>query len=196
MAGFALERVGKTGATFDLDRLEAMNGHYVRALAPDQFAERLRPWLEDGLPPSVARPLDGVRLRAIGPLVQERIKRLAEVVDLTDFFFLEEPLSYRNKDLMGKGFRDNPSGALHALEATRATLAPLSTWDAGAIESALRTLAERLELKPGHLFTPIRVAATGKTAAPPLFETLALIGRTQTVQRLDAAAGRLARPDD
>ena len=196
VAGFALERVGKTGATFDLDRLEAMNGHYVRALPPDQFAERLRLWLEDDLPPSVARPLDGARLRAIGPLVQERIKRMAEVIDLTDFFFLEEPLFYRNKDLMGKGFRDNPSGALHALEATRAILAPLSTWDASAIESALRALAERLELKPGHLFTPIRVAATGKTAAPPLFETLALIGRTQTIQRLDAAAERLARPDD
>ena len=196
VAGFALERVGKTGATFDVERLEAMNGHYMRALSSEAFAERMRPWLEEGLPASVARPLEAERLRAIGPLIQERVKRLGEVVELTDFFFVEGPLAYTNQALMGKGFRDNPAGALGAVEGAREALGGAPEWEVGSIEGALRGLAERLALKPGVLFTPIRVAVTGKTAAPPLFETLAVVGRERTRERLNVAAERLARPDD
>ena len=196
VAGFALERVGKTGATFDLERLEAMNGHYIRGLSPPDFAERMRPWLEEELPASVPRPLNDGLIRAIGPLIQERVKRLSEAVELTDFFFLEGPLIYENKELMGKGFRDNPSGALAAVEAAREALAGITEWSVESIEAALRGLAERLEMKAGILFTPIRIAVTGKSAAPPLFETLAVVGRDATLERLNVAAERLARPDD
>ena len=196
VAHFDLDRVGKTGAIFDLERLEAMNGHYIRALAPEAFAARIRPWLEQGLPEGVARPLDEGLIRGVTPLIQERVKRLGEVVELTDFFFVEGPLSYRNGDLLGPGFRDNPAGALAAIEAVRGALAAVEPWSAAAVEAALRALAERLELKAGHLFTPIRVAVTGKTAAPPLFETLAVLGRAQSLRRLEEAAERLARPDD
>ena len=196
VAHFDLDRVGKTGAIFDLERLEAMNGHYIRALTPEEFADRMRPWLEQGLPESVSRPLDEELVRGVAPLVQERVKRLGEVVELTDFFFVETPLSYRNRELLGPGFRDNPSGALAAIEAARAALAEVEPWSGAATEAALRALAEQLELKAGHLFTPIRVAVTGRTAAPPLFETLAVLGRSKSLLRLDQAAERLARPDD
>ena len=118
------------------------------------------------------------------------------VVELADFFFVETPLSYRNSDLLGPGFRDNPSGALAAIEAVRGALAEVEPWSAAAVEAALRALAERLELKAGHLFTPMRVAVTGRTAAPPLVETVAVLERSKSLLRLDQAAERLARPDD
>ena len=196
IAHFDLDRVGKTGAIFDRERLEAMNGHYIRSLSPEAFAQRITPRLERDLPAAVPRPINAATVRNVGPLIQERVKLLGEVAELSDFFFVEGPLAYRNEELLGKGFRDNPSGALAALAATRPALAELERWEVAAIEMALRALAERLELKAGHLFTPIRVAVTGKRAAPPLFDTLAVVGRERTLVRLDEAAQRLARPQD
>ena len=97
---------------------------------------------------------------------------------------------------MGKGFRDNPAGALAAVEGAIAALKAVDPWTTAAIEAALRDLADRLALRPGVVFTPVRVAVTGKRIAPPLFETLTVLGRARAVERLNVAAERLARPDD
>lgn len=196
IAAFDIDGIGKTSAMFDQQRLTAMNGEYIRALSPQAFIERIQPWLDEGLPRSVPRPFDANMLLPIAPHIQERIKLLSEVVDYTDFFFMEGPLQYANEDLMGKGFRDNPAGALAAMEEARATLKGVEAWTRDSIEFVLRELAERLQLKAGVLFTPIRVAVTGKSVAPPLFETLEVLGRERTLERLNDAAERLARPDD
>ena len=196
VAAFDLDRLGTTSAVFDHQRLTAMNAEYIRALPPDEFLRRAAPFLEAGLPPQVRRPLDLERLAPLATALQERVKLLPEVVDYVDFFYLPEAAPHTNKALMGRGFRDNPAGAMRALESVMATLRDLQPWSTAALELALRGLAESLELKPGVLFTPVRVAVTGKTVAPPLFETLEVLGRDSTLARLTTAAERLARPDD
>ena len=193
---FDVDGIGVTSAMFDMERLREMNGEYIRALAGDAFLERGEPFLEEALPAEVERPLDTSGLRPIAREIQERVKLLSEFPDYTDFFFLRGPLSYANEELMGKGYRDNPSAALAALEATMRQLEDVEPWTNDGVEGALRALAEELGVKPGVLFTPIRVALTGKRVAPPLFETVTTLGRDLTVERLNQAAERLARPDD
>ena len=193
---FDIDRMGVTPSTFDHDRLDAMNADFIRDLTPQAFFDRARPFLDAALPAAVPRPVDTAPLLPLAPMIQERVKLLTEVPGYVDFFFATGPLEYPNADLMGKGFRDHPSGALAALEATILALKPLDPWAVDGIEAALRALAGRLELKPGVVFTPIRVAVTGKRIAPPLFDTLAVLGRDLVLQRLNDAAGRLARPDD
>ncbi|MCY3919317.1 MAG: glutamate--tRNA ligase [Chloroflexi bacterium] len=193
---FDIDRMGVTPVTFDQTRLDAMNADFLRELGPEEFFRRAAPFLERALPEDVARPLDLTPLLPLAPLIQERVKRLAEFAEYVDFFFLPGPLDYPNAELMGKGFRDNPAGALTAVEGAIAALKAVEPWTAEAIEAALRGLADRLALRAGVVFTPLRVAVTGKRIAPPLFETLAVLGRARAVERLNVAAERLARPDD
>ena len=193
---FGIDRMGVTPVTFDQTRLDHMNADFLRELCPEEFFRRAAPFLEQTLPETVARPLDLTPLLPLAPLIQERVKRLAEFAEYVDFFFLPGPLDYPNAELMGKGFRDNPSGALAAVEGAIAALKAVEPWTAEAIEAALRGLADRLALRAGVVFTPVRVAVTGKRIAPPLFETLAVLGRARAVERLNVAAERLARPDD
>ena len=138
------------------------------------------------------------RLLPIAPAIQERVKLLPEFADYTDFFFTDGPLDYANAELMGRAYKNKPWAALESVEASLTTLRALdeSAWTTPALESTLRDLATERGEKPGALFTPIRVATTGKRIAPPLFETLETLGQDLTVERLNAAAERLARPDD
>lgn len=189
---FSIDGLGLASAMFDLDRLTEMNARYIRALEPHDFLERGRPWLEEAL----GCPLDLTPIAPLAPSIQERIKLLPELVDYADFFFTEAPLDYPNDELMGRAYRGKPWAALEALEAALKTLRELNGWTAADLETALRALAEQRGEKPGALFTPIRVAVTGKRIAPPLFETLEALGRETTLTRLNAAAERLARPDD
>ena len=189
---FSIDGLGLASAMFDLDRLTEMNARYIRDLEPQDFLERGRPWLEAALD----RPLDLTTLAPLAPSIQERIKLLPELVDYADFFFTEAPLDYANDELMGRAYRGKPWAALEALEAALKTLREIDDWTVASLEAALRALAEQRGEKPGALFTPIRVAVTGKRIAPPLFETLEALGRETVLQRLNAAAERLARPDD
>ncbi len=197
MAAFDLDGLGLASAMFDIERLREMNARYIRALAPLDFLERGRPYLEARLGVGIDDAALG-RLLSIAPAIQERVKLLPEFADYTDFFFREGPLDYANAELMGRAYRNKPWAALEAVEASLRTLRglPESEWTAVGLESALRTLAVERGEKPGALFTPIRVAVTGKRIAPPLFDTLATLGAAQTAARLNAAAERLARPDD
>jgi glutamyl-tRNA synthetase len=172
---FDLEGVNKSPAAFSYDKLEWMNGTYIRQLGLDDLAERLLPFLTGA---------DLTIVRRIAPLVQDRIKKLAEVVEWTDFFFTDE-LDYDPQLLIGKkmGVEDS----LAALTRARETLASLPAFDEEAMEPALRALAEEMGLKVGQLFGVIRVAVTGKKVAPPLFGTLAVLGREKVLQRMDKA---------
>ena len=198
VAAFDLEGMGTTNAMFDLERLREMNGEYIRGLAVDDFLERGRPFLEAALSAEdgdIALPVDLGVLRPVGAAVQERVKLLSEFAEYTDFFYVGAA-THTNIELMGKGFRDDPAAAMTALDEARRVLGELESWETAAIEAALRGLAESMSLKAGVLFTPIRVALSGKRIAPPLFETMVALGREESLLRLNVAAERLARPDD
>ena len=185
---FSLERIGKTGAIFNREKLEWMNGVYIRNLTPEDFARRSLPFLEKSLPPEVKRPLDIDYLKRMLPLVQERAKTLAEVPELVGFFFIEES-DYPVDSLIGKGM--TKESALKALETSRQRIIQTPTFDTGTLEIALRPLAEELGLKTGQLFGTLRTAVTGRTATPPLFETMAVLGRERCLKRIDHALVKL-----
>jgi len=172
---FDLEGVNKSPAAFSYDKLDWMNGTYIRQLELDDLAERLLPFLTGADPATVRR---------IAPLVQERLKKLAEAVEWTDFFFIAE-LDYDPQLLIGKKMTAEES--LAALAKARETLASLPAFDEETLEPALRALTEEMGLKMRQLFGIIRVAVTGKKVAPPLFGTLAILGREKVLQRLDKA---------
>ena len=188
---FSLERIGKNPAIFDLEKLTWMNGAYLRELPEERLAALIAERLERDLPQSAPRPIDGETVRRLVPLIRERIKRLDEVADMTEGFFTDD-LHYTGPDLLGKRFRDNPSGAQEALRAAKERIETLDAWEHEALESSLRALAEEREMKAGDLFMLLRVAATGRAVSPPLFESMAVLGRERCLRRLDEAVARLS----
>ena len=195
VAHFSLERVIKAGAIFNVEKLAWMNGMYIRGLSQEELATRVLPFLERpaeerGLPEEAPRPLDRDYLLRTIPLVQERLKTLAEGSELLSFFFQDE-MTYDASLLVPKGM-DAP-GTARALAETLAKVEPLPSWDTETLEPALRALAEEMGLKTGPLFGALRVAVTGRTASPPLFQTMEVLGRERCLARLQDAMERLTR---
>jgi glutamyl-tRNA synthetase len=180
---FSLERVSLNPAIFNREKLDWMNGVYIRKLSPGDFARRILPFLERGLPSSVPRPLSSEYLHRLAPLVQERARTLAEAVSLADFFLLPN-LEYDPALLTSKLQREK---ARNALETTLESLEKLSDFSVEGLEKLLRPLAEKLGLGTGPYFGLIRVAVTGRTAAPPLFQTMAILGKERCLERLERA---------
>ena len=185
---FSLERVSKTAAVFNREKLEWMNGVYIRRLSPEDFLAQALPFLEEDLPSEVARPPSADYVRQITPLVQERARTFAEVPGLTRFFFVDR-LEYDAALLVPKNM--TPESTHHALEISRQRLAELAAFDAESLEALLRPLAVELELKTGQLFGALRTAVTGETAAPPLFQTMAVLGRETCLVRIERALDKL-----
>jgi len=185
---FSLDRVSKTAAIFNREKLSWMNGVYLRGLEPDDFRERALPFLDVALPASVPRPLSDDRVRRIMPLVQERVKLLTEIPGMTRFFFVDD-IDYETELLIGKGMDVEKTRV--ALHESRRRLADLDGFDADTLEGMLRPLAAELEIKAGQLFGALRTAVTGQTAAPPLFDTMAILGRETCLARIDRALARL-----
>jgi len=184
---FSLERISKTAAVFNRDKLEWMNGVYIRSLSTEEFSRRAMPFLESSLPSEVSRPLDAGYVGSIIPLIQERARTLAEVPELTDFFFVDR-LDYDSSLLLNKMEQVT---AVAALRASIDKVEGLSNWAAMSLESVFRPLAEELKLKTGVFFGLLRVAVTGRTAAPPLFQTMEVLGEERCVRRLKAAMDKL-----
>lgn len=186
VAGFSWARVGTTAPAFDLEKLTWLNGHYIRGLPLDELVERVRPFLvREGVAIS-----DEAYLRRVIALEQERIHKLGEAAELTGFFFAGE-LTYDPAMLVPKGL--DPIRTRTALDAAQAAFSAAEAWsDAAALEQRFRALATELGLKTGQLFTAIRVAITGTTKAPPLFDTAVTLGRDRVLARLDAARHALA----
>jgi glutamyl-tRNA synthetase len=165
---FSLERVVPSPATFDYQKLDWMNGVYLRELQPDEYAHFLCKWLEER---GIDWPQETVH--ATAPLVQEKIEKFAQYPDFVRFFF--EPV-------------DPPAGLdADVCRAAADRLAVLELWAAPAIEESLRGLADELGQKPRQAFAPIRVAVTGSKVSPGLFESLELLGREKSLARLTAA---------
>jgi glutamyl-tRNA synthetase len=182
---FDLSHVSRASAAFSYEKLEWTNGVYIRNLSQEALLERLLPfWQEAGLVPDPCPAHLLPTLRRIVPLVQERLKRLDEVAGWTRFLLHDiEPPPAEN--LVGK--KMNPEESLVALRRTRRLLSKLDAFDAETMESLMRALAEELGLKAGQLFGVVRWAVTGQKAAPPLFESLAILGPERVLARLDAA---------
>jgi glutamyl-tRNA synthetase len=186
---FSLERVGKTAAIFNKDKLEWMNGVYLRKLSLREFVQQALPFLNRNLSKSIKRPLDSNYVSQVLSLVQERAKTLAEVPQLACFFFLDE-LQY-DTSLLLSGKLDAQS-ATKAIKAALQKLEEVTTWDATTLESILRPLATELKLDTRELFGLLRIAVTGRTAAPPLFQTMAVLGEEKCLKRFDTALQRLS----
>ena len=194
--GFDLAGLNPAPAAFDTDKLEWMNGVYMRRLPLDDLAARFAQRLDADLPPEVARPLDGALIEAFTPLIQERVKLLSEVAPLTDFFFATGAAGVpvaAPEEFIGRGLRKTPERGAPALDAAASALEPLAAgWRAEPLEAALRALAEAIEVKAGDLFMLCRVAVTGKRVTPPLFETMEIVGAEACLARLAAASAALA----
>jgi glutamyl-tRNA synthetase len=184
---FQLEKVQKGGARFDRDRLEWLNGQWIRRLEDQDLVERLLPFIEAAV---IAGQIDRTpsegEVRALLPLVRERLSTLAAITDVVGFLWVEG-LAVDPAVLVPK--RWDAATTADGLHAARETLAGITetTWEADELEPPLRGLAESRGWKAGDLFMAIRVATTGQTATPPLFDTLVALGRDRTLSRLDAA---------
>jgi glutamyl-tRNA synthetase len=185
---FDLSGVNSSPARFSYERLEWMNGYYIRQLGEDDLAERLAPFLIDA-----GFDVTAVDLRPIVPLIQERLKTLSEVVDRAGFFFQQE-LACDPALLIGK--KMTAEGSWEALQQARAILVALPDFSPETMEPPLRALADELGIKAGQLFGIIRVAVTGTNVSPPLFETLSVLGRTPSLARIDQAIEALAALPD
>jgi glutamyl-tRNA synthetase len=184
IASFSLERIGKTGAVFNMPKLEWMNGVYIRGLSHEAFAERALPYLETGLKSEVARPLDKDYVASVGALVQERVKLLSELPELCEFFF-DEALEYPASMLLVKGMEQER--ARTALQQTLDIAENAPDWNAATLEQLIRPIGERLDLSNKQLFGAIRVAISGRAATPPLFETMEVLGSSRCCARLQYA---------
>jgi glutamyl-tRNA synthetase len=193
-ARFSLEHVQKGGAVFDRERLEWLNGQWIRRLPPAELAVRLRPFLDTELKAGRIDRLPATdEIEALAPLVQERLPVLGAIGDLVDFLFAEQ-ITIDPAILVPKRWdRATTADGLLAARTTLAGIGP-ADFDHAGLEAPLRALADARAWKAGDLFMAIRVAVTGRTATPPLFETLAAVGRDRVLERLDAAIVVLAEP--
>jgi glutamyl-tRNA synthetase len=185
---FSVERLIPNPAVFNAEKLLWMNGVYIREMPNAELADAVLPFLERHL----GHPADRGLLERIIPIVKERIKLLGDIVEMADFFFSDGPLEYDTETLLGKKYAGDNTGARDALGRVIAAAEDVSDWTHAALEGAIRPLAEELGVKAGDLFGVIRVAVTGRTAAPPLFETMEVLGREKTLERLKAAARALS----
>jgi nondiscriminating glutamyl-tRNA synthetase len=189
---FDIDKVQKGGARFDRDRLEWLNGQWIRRLEPDDLVDRLRPFLERAAEAGqIDRLPSDEEVRTLLPIVQERLPTLAAIVDLVGFLWVDE-LDVDPGILVPK--RWDAATTRDGLAAARDVLVAHDgvTWEADELEPPLRALVEARGWKAGDLFMAIRVAITGRTATPPLFDTMVALGRDRTLARLDAAIGVLA----
>src|SRR5947208_733045 len=168
---FTLDRVVPSPATFDYEKLDWLNGVYLRALPADEYADELVHFLREQ-----GYDWDGELIRRAAPIVQEKIERFGQFPDFAGFLFHDVQPDPALLD-----------GRAPIVTAARETLEGVEPFAAPEIEAALRGLAERLELSPRKAFEPIRIAVTGSKVSPGLFESIELLGREETLRRLSAA---------
>ncbi len=179
---FTIERVGKNPARFDMKKLEAINGDKIRALPVEEVIKRALPFMEGAGIALTGEQAQALFARAI-PLIHERIVTLAEIPDYVRFLFTEKfAIDPEAKE------KALTADSMPILAAAEGAIYAITEWKLEAIETALRSaLIEGLALKPKNAFTPVRVAVTGARVSPPLFESIELLGKERTLERLKAA---------
>ena len=185
---FTIDRVSKSGAIFDAEKLSWMNGHYIRQLGVNELADVLLDYWRRYPPEEIPELPERSYLAQIVPLIQERLKTLADAAPLVQFFFHDET-EYETAELVQKGM--DASTTQQALVAAVAGIEAISPFDADALEGVLRPLAQELSVKAGQLFGSLRIATTGLRVAPPLFETMEVLGKARTLASIRRAIARL-----
>ncbi|MBI2767936.1 MAG: glutamate--tRNA ligase [Chloroflexi bacterium] len=188
---FSLERVVPNPAVFDIERLDFLNGHYIRAMSEDGWVDTIATWADAGLPPHIPRPIDRGILSAAAPLLRERITRLDEIAPSIEFLFGFEAPEYLPELLTEK----IGGGHEHATQVLDAALLALDSlggdgWDVEAIKAAVFGLEPLLGAKPRKFVPVLYVAIMAKPAGIPLFESMAILGRERTLQRLRTARAK------
>ena len=183
---FTLDRITKSSAIFDQDKLQWMNGMYIRELTAEQLAGKMVPFLERDLPKDML-PVDQEYLGKIAPLLQERMKSLEESADSTSYFFQANE-QFDIDTLVQKGMdRDS---TLSALKAAFDDLDSADDYAPDKLEEMLTATGEKLSLSRRQFFGVLRVAATGRAVSPPLFEMMEVLGKDRTVSRVKNALER------
>ncbi len=192
---FRLDQVHHAPAFFDVAKLTHMNGDYIRALSPETFIELVQPWVDPDHaswhPEGVellwpAERYDAERFAAIAPLIQERVTVLGEVPAMVDFLFLVDP------PLEESAFEKAVTNDPRAIEVLEKAIEVYGTcpFRADALHEATLIFGDAMDLKLRKTQAPIRVAITGKSIGPPLFESLELLGREEVLRRLSNARER------
>lgn len=176
---FRLEDVHLSPAFFDLKKLAAFNGDYIRALSPQQFLEASRPWLPNHF--------DDAKFLAMAPHIQPRCVTLADAPGVVDFLFVDEPVI--DEDAWSKTFADVTAVAI--LRESLAAYQSAADWSAEALKGALETIGAAHGLKLGKAQASVRVAVSGRTVGPPLFEALEVLGRDETLRRMRNTEAKL-----
>ncbi len=183
---FDLADVNAAPAMFDMDKLTAINGEYLRALDDAGFAAAVEPWVR-------AEPwgadLDTATLSKVAPLIRERTRLLGDAPDRIAFLFTEPQIDPDDWAVA-------MTGPANDILARARTAFSTADWNAATLHAELRAISESFGLKLGKAQAPVRVATTGRAVGPPLFESLALLGPQATLARLDAALAILARAAD
>jgi glutamyl-tRNA synthetase len=179
---FRIEDVNASPAFFDVKKLRAFNGEYIRALPVEKFTEACLPWLTAAGWPG----FDPAVFARLAPLAQTRVAVLSEITEMVDFVFLDEP-PYDEASWQ-KGMK-GPAAEILADAEKAYTDAP---WEAAALKTRLEQVGAAYGLKLGKAQAPVRVAVTGRTVGPPLFESLEVLGRDRTLARIAAARARIA----
>ncbi|HEY0000874.1 MAG TPA: glutamate--tRNA ligase [Actinoplanes sp.] len=187
---YRIDEVNHAPAFFDVKKLRAFNGDYIRALTTEEFIQLCTPWLTGtdtiAAPPWEPAAFDASVFTAVAPLAQTRIAVLAEIVDYVDFFFLDAPVI--DDAAWAKAMKE---GAAEILDATIAAFEALADWSTDPLKAALEAVGAARDLKLGKTQAPIRVAVTGRGVGLPLFESVEVLGRDRTLARLRAARTKL-----
>jgi len=186
---FTIERISKTAAVFSHDKLKWMNGIYIREMSDNELVDQLRFYFDRDLPGTVPRPLSSEYILKMVPLIRERLTTFSEITEQFDFFFVDE-LVYDTNLLLGK---KGTKGSVLVYLCAVATNLEEKTFDTLTLEETLRGLATELGVKAGDLFTPVRIAVCGRTAAPPLFETMEVLGKERCLKRINEAIEKLEK---
>lgn len=191
VAAFDVENVNPNPARFDLKKAESINGDHIRLLSVSEFAARAVPYLQrEGLVETPIGAAEEATLVEVAPLVQERVGLLGEVPGMIGFLFTDAAHLHFEEDAL----KSLPENAAEVVAAARDALdrIPGEAWATAEIEEALRAaLIDGLGLKPRVAFGPVRVAISGRRVSPPLFESMSILGKIDSLARLDRLALRL-----
>ena len=188
---FDVHAINPTAAAVPYGKLDWMNGMYMRALPQAELQELLIPFLVRQLEMDEATLRAHPRLPALIPLIQERIKTLAEAGPMVDWAFVDAAALRYDDPALFLGKKMSPEQAIEALRTGGESLRAVSPFEAPQLEERFRALADLAGIKVGAYFQPFRVALTGKTVSPPLFESMAVLGRDETLLRVERAMAAL-----
>jgi glutamyl-tRNA synthetase len=187
-AEFRLEDVIPSPAFFDVKKLRAFNGEYIRALGPAEFEQACAPWLSGEAVPWPEANFDPEAFARLAPLAQTRVSLLSEITAMVDFAFLDEPPA--DEASWNKAMKEPAAQILADIQ--EAWSFADTPWQADALRARLEETGTRYGLSLGKAQAPVRVAVTGRTVGLPLFESLEVLGQDRTLRRIQAARERLA----